>query len=223
MYKFIFQRFQHNPKNVGAIVPLSQSVAAQFIKHLSMRSDAAPWKILKAGAGKGKIIRSLVAHMKAHDTLDVVEINPESCNLLKSRYEADKRVSIHCMPILDWQPKIQYDFIVSTLPMNSFIPSFVNDVLNHYKHLGNQEAICTYVEYIGIGKLKSLFANKEARKIIIERRKILNTFHKNHLLEKNKVFANLLPCYVYHLKLHPTYAPNLKSAPLSDRINVQKG
>lgn len=211
MYRFFFQHFLRNPKKVGTILPVTKSVAAQFVRHLDMRSDGTPWRILEVAAGTGSITKSLVAHMQEHDKLDVIEIDARCCELLQSKYNEDKRVNVKCMSILDWKPDFQYDFIVSTLPMNSFSPDTIMNVLKHYKKLGNLETICTYVEYIGLEKLKFMFASKDTRKTIALRRKVLSTFRKNHLLEKNKVFTNFIPCYVYHLKLHPTFKPKCKS------------
>lgn len=202
MYKFFFQHFLRDPKNVGAIVPLSQSVAEQLVKHLSERSDKKPWKILEVGAGTGSITQTIIANMKTQDRLDIVEIDRDCCSLLEKKFGKTKSVSVSCLSILDWAPSYHYDFIVSTLPMNSFSPEFVEKVLSHYQKIANKNAICTYVEYIGLEKLSLVFANKEKRETISSRRKLLKNFHKKHLLEKSKVFTNFLPCYVYHIKLH---------------------
>lgn len=204
MYKIFFQHFLRNPKNVGAIVPLSQSVADQLVSPLCERSDKKPWKILEVGAGTGSITQAIVANMKKQDSLDVVEIDEDCCKLLEEKFHNNKKVFVNCLSILDWNPSYQYDFIVSTLPMNSFSPEFVMTVLSYYQKITNKNAICTYVEYIGVEQLSLFFAKKEKRETILSRRKLLKNFHKEHLLKKIKVYTNFLPCYVYHLKLHPT-------------------
>lgn len=206
-YKFFFKHFLRDPKNVGALVPLSQSVAEQLSKHLGLRSDDTPWRILEVGAGTGSITQTLVAQMKKQDRLDIVEIDTDCCSLLESKFRGDKRVSVHCQSILDWKPPYNYDFIVSTLPLNSFPPEMVNKIFEHYMNISTNDAICTYVEYIGIERLSLVFANKEKREIIESRRKLLKNFLRNHLLERNKVYTNFLPCYVYHVKLHPSLSP----------------
>jgi phospholipid N-methyltransferase len=222
MSKSFFQHFLRHPSNVRTMIPLSQSAADQFIKLLKMRSDSTPWRILEVAPGNGSVTKSIVSNMKEHDHLDVIGINPTCCDLLRARYAQDSRVSIHCMSIIDWHPGMHYDLIVSKLPINSFLPSLVAKVLKHYRHLGSQESICAQVEYIGLEKVKFMFAKAETRKVIKERRKILNTFFKHHLLEKKKVFANFLPCYVYHLKLHPTLRPKYASKDQSHCSKVQQ-
>lgn len=207
MYKLFFKRLLQNPKHAGDIAPFSQSVVGQLSKHLDLRSDDMPWRILEVGAGVGSITRSIVPQMKANDQLDVIEIDRECCKLLKDRYKDDKRISIHCASILDWKPDYKYDFIISTLPMNSFSAEYVDQILTRYQQMGTREACCTYVEYIGLEKLSLAFANKEKRDAITNRRKLIKSYLRRHLLEKNKVFTNFLPCYVYHLKLHPTLSP----------------
>lgn len=206
-YKFFFQHFLRDPKSVGAIVPLSHSVAEQLSKHLGFRSDSIPWRILEVGAGTGSITQAIVAQMKPNDQLDVVEIDVDCCRLLKDKFHHDKRVTINNLSIEDWNPCYKYDFIVSTLPMNSFPPELVDKIFSHYQKIANKDAICTYVEYIGLEQLSMIFANKEKREVIIARRKLIKNFHRKHLLEKNKIFSNFLPCYVYHVKLHPSLKP----------------
>lgn len=202
MYNFFFRHFLRDPKNVGAIVPLSHHVADKLVKHLSTRPDKKPWRILEVGAGTGSITKVIAAGMRKDDRLDIVEIDNDCCMLLNNKYENSNNISIHCMSILDWNPSCRYDFIVSTLPMNSFTPEFVEKILKHYQEISNKNAICTYVEYIGLERLSLVFAKKEKRKNILSRRKFLKNFHKTHLLERNQVLTNFLPCYVYHIKLH---------------------
>jgi phospholipid N-methyltransferase len=214
MYNFFFKHFLRDPKNVGAIVPLSQRVAEQLVKYFEQRPPNKPWKILEVGAGAGNITKVIAKHMKAKDHLDIIEIDADCCSLLKRNYKNNPNVWINCLSILDWKPSYQYDFIISTLPLNSFSPQFVENILNHYQNISKKEAVCTYVEYIGLERLSLLFANKEKRDIILSRRKLLKNFHKNHLLKKRKVLTNFLPCYVYSIKLH-NHSNHKKKRPLN--------
>lgn len=202
MYRFFLQHFFRNPKNVGAVAPLSQSVAHQLLKDLSQRQDNKPWRILEAGAGTGSVTKEILQLMHENDTLDIVEIDEECCKLLTERFKNEPRAQVHCLSVLDWSPSYSYDFIVSTLPMNSFSSKFVENILNHYQQISTDNAHCTYVEYIGLETLSLVFAKNEKRKTITGRRQLLSDFHKTHLIEKSKVFANFLPCYVYHMTLH---------------------
>lgn len=203
MYQVFLQHFFRNPKKVGALVPLSKKVAGQLSQDLKVRADHKPWLILEAGAGIGNVSQEILKWMKENDRLDIIEIDPTFCAILKETFKEDRRVTIHCLSILDWKPKDCYDFIVSTLPLNSFAPNFVEKVFKHYQEISKPDARFTYVEYIGLEKVKWLFSNSKNRKISQNRKQFLANFHKTHLLNTDRVYANFLPCYIYHLTLHP--------------------
>jgi phosphatidylethanolamine/phosphatidyl-N-methylethanolamine N-methyltransferase len=202
MDREFFMHFLRDPKSVGALVPLSQCVAESLIKPLKSKSTNNSWKILEVGAGTGSITRHLISLMGAEDQLDVVEIDQDCCELLAHKFDQDSRVSIHCTSILDWAPSFRYDFIVSTLPLNSFSAEMVQKILDHFQNLSKEGSLCTYVEYMGLYQLSLVFSNGKGRRLIQSRRQVLTRFHERHLLEKDKVFLNFLPCYVYQMKLH---------------------
>lgn len=202
MYGFFFRHFLRNPKDVGAIVPLSKSVADQLIKPLLQRSSKEAWKILEVGAGTGSVTRAIIERMNAKDSLDVIEIDEACSAYLQENFSTKKNVSVHCLSIFDWKPHYKYDFIVSTLPLNSFSPQLVTQLLKHYQQMSTKGALCTYVEYIGLESLSLVFATKNKRKVIHQRRKILSNFHSQHLLEKKRIYTNFLPCNVFCMRLH---------------------
>lgn len=202
MDRDFFLHFLRDPKSVGALVPLSQCVAERLLKPLKNRRENKPWKILEVGAGTGSITRPLLSMMEKEDSLDIVEIDQSCCGILQNKFGGDPRLKIQCMSILDWHPAFRYDFVVSTLPMNSFSADFVKKILEHYQQLSKEEGVCTYVEYMGLHQLSVVFSKGKSRKLLQTRRQILTQFHERRLVEKNKIFLNFLPCYVYQMKLH---------------------
>jgi phospholipid N-methyltransferase len=204
MYREFFEHFLRNPKGVGAIVPLSVSVSHGLVKELIERQDNKPWHILEVGAGIGNVTKDILDFMKKDDVVDVIEIDQECCRILESRFSKDPRFHLHCLSIFDWNPSEHYDFIVSTLPLNAFGPDLVEKILTHYQKISNENAFCTYVEYIGLERLSLIFAKSKKRNTIKSRRKVIDNFHRSHLIEKDKILTNFLPCYVYHMKLNET-------------------
>lgn len=202
MYSNFFLHFLRNPKFVGAVAPLSQSVAKRLVKYFNFRKDGKPWKILEVGAGTGNVTSAIIEQLGPRDYLDVIEIDDSCVRLLKEKFDSDPRVHIHGLSVLDWQPDYKYDLIISTLPLNSFSPSMVKEILEHYQVMSNEEGICTYVEYIGLAKLNRFFSGSKQRRISNKRMNVLSDFHKQHLIEKSSVLTNFLPCNVYHLKMH---------------------
>lgn len=202
MYTFFLKHFLRDPGSVGAIVPLSQAAVQELLKEMSERKGNQNWNILDAGAGIGNISEQIQKRMKDEDRLDLVEIDEECCELLRKKFLGDERIRIACMSILDWTPEYHYDFIVSTLPFQNFDAEMVSKILDHYMEISNEDALCSYIEYMGIGRVKELFAKEPAKSDIEKRRDLMSEFHKEHLLEQNSVYQNMLPSYVYHLQLH---------------------
>src|SRR5262249_35014534 len=142
---FFLSHFFRNPKLVGAIAPLSESVAKKMVKYFKNRPKDTPCKILEVGAGTGNITKSIIKLLNDKDILDVIEIDPECCKILVKKFKNNHQVRVHCLSILDWIPEYHYDFIISTLPFNSFSVDFVDQVTRHYKSLSNSESVYTYV------------------------------------------------------------------------------
>lgn len=200
MYTFFLKHFLRNPSNVGAVVPLSHAAIDELLRDMEERADDRPWNILDAGAGVGNISEKIQRRMRPNDRLDLVEIDNECCEFLDRKFHDDKRVHIQCISIIDWNPKYQYDFIVSTLPFQNFDADFVQKIFDHYLVISSEGAMCSYIEYKGIGRLKKLFTKE--KEALEKRLDCIEEFHKDHLVEKNSVYQNFLPSNVYHLQLH---------------------
>lgn len=195
--------FLRDPKIVGAVVPLSQSVAKELIKNFTGRNPSEPCKILEVGAGIGNISTEIIKSLGPNDHFDIVEIDKTCCDLMNQSFGGDAHVSIHCMSIMDWNPSYTYDFIISTLPLNVFESEFVEQIFLHYKKLLNPNGILTYVEYVGLQNLSLAFSKGAKRENISKRVSFLRKLHNKYLIEKKSIYSNFLPCHVYHMNLHP--------------------
>jgi phosphatidylethanolamine/phosphatidyl-N-methylethanolamine N-methyltransferase len=207
MDSFFLRHFLRDPKNVGALFPLTKPVALEMIKILKLnglqnKGARPPWRILEVGAGTGNISHEIQAHLLPQDRLDLIEIDQYCCELLKQKFQNDPRIQVHCLSILDWKPPYRYDLMISTLPLNSFSPQKVENILAHCQALGKENAFYSYVEYIGLEKIAKFFASRATRQAILQRRRILEQFQRQFLTEKVAVYPNILPCYVYHMQLH---------------------
>lgn len=201
-YFLFFSHFLKNPKAVGAAAPLSQAAVDQIIKHLKKRIRLSSIRILEVGAGIGNVTNSIIKQLLPQDQLDIVEINPEYCSFLRKHYGKHPNVSIHCLSIIDWAPAESYDFIISTLPFNSFDPLFVEDIFSQYTKLLKPNGILSYVEYMGLQDLSLAFSKGEKKKSIHKRKHLLQDLQDRCLIEKKPVFSNFLPCNIYHMSMH---------------------
>ena len=201
-YFLFFSHFLKSPKTVGAAAPLSRGVIQQIVKHLKKRTRFGGVRVLEVGAGIGNVTESIVKLLLPEDQLDIVEINPEYCHFLSQKFSRQPNVLIHCLSVTDWKPIESYDFIISTLPFNSFDPSFIENVFNHYTHLLKPSGVLSYVEYIGLQDIQLVFSKGEKRKIIHKRKHLLQDLRQRCLIEKKQIFGNFLPCNIYHMSMH---------------------
>ena len=194
-----FEHFLRNPKSVGAVTALTDFVADSLLEPLRYNMSPEGRHILEAGAGMGNISRMILQLMGPKDRLDIVEIDLTCCDELRKRFGDDKRVKVHCGSILEWEPEYRYDFIVSTLPFNSFTSPMVKQVLEHYRLISNPAGWVTYVEYIGLHKAALWFASSEKKQALKERRETIQDYLDKYLAAKDLVYLNFLPCHIYHL------------------------
>lgn len=201
-YFLFFSHFLKNPKAVGAAAPLSQGVIDQIVKPLNKRMRLSAVRILEVGAGIGNVTKSINKLLLPQDQLDIVEINSEYCRFLNERFAHQTNIAIHCLSITDWKPKQPYDFIISTLPFNSFDPAFVECIFHHYKKILKSNGVLSYVEYIGLQEINLVLSKGEKKKTIHKRKHLLQDLQNRCLIEKKQIFGNFLPCNIYHMSMH---------------------
>lgn len=195
------RHFLRNPEKVGALTALNESVARTITKYLENHPKGRGVNILEVGAGYGNISKFIVDLMQEKDRFDIVELDSDCCRYLEKEIATRPGVGVHCCSVHEWQPDYRYDYIISTLPFNSFSKEFVERVLDHYQQLSAENAIFSYVEYAALQTLRRSFANKSKKEQMRSRQKLLDDFRKNYLIEKKCVLSNVPPCNVYHLKL----------------------
>lgn len=194
-----FQHFLRNPKAVGALSQFSKVVAKHLLAPFLAASSTEGRAILEVGAGMGNISQLLQKKIGPYDRLDIIELDAKCCDHLRGVFQDDPRIQIHEGSILDWIPEVEYDFIVSTLPFNSFSPDFVRNILEKYQSISSPKASLTYVEYIGLHQLSFILSRPRVRKRLLERRTVLRSFQKKYCVHKRNIFLNFLPCHIYHL------------------------
>jgi len=198
---FISAMFKR-PKIIGAVLPSSSFLATSITSHVQV---SRPVQILEVGAGTGVFTEKIVEKMKEDDTLDVIEIEKDLCDILHEKFKDNKNVRIYCVSILDWVPKYKYDFIISGLPFNSFEYSFVNSILEKYRKIVKSGGVISYFEYLltsAIRKVYSfLFLSKKEYVDFAKNIEVRENFRKRFEFDSDFVFLNVPPAYVYHMRV----------------------
>ncbi|EKD23436.1 MAG: hypothetical protein ACD_82C00040G0001 [uncultured bacterium] len=188
-----------NPKSMGAATPSSSFLAKKITKNI-MAKDA-PLKILEVGAGTGVFTQEIINKIGQNDIVDVIEIDYGLCEILNKKFKNNKNVNIHCVSILDWEPGYKYDFIVSGLPFNAFDSFFVSNILEKFKNIIIDNGVLSYFEYALAGKTKKLFLFGDEKLDLINNIKMRKEFLKKFEFDRDLIFLNFPPAYVYHLKI----------------------
>ena len=195
------KHFLRDPAAVGAITALNNNVAKKMVKYLKSRDYGTPCRILEVGAGTGSITKKIVPELLDHDILDLVEIDQGCCKILEDEFKAYQNVQTISRSVLDWKPEYKYDFIISTLPFNSFPANFVEKILGHFDEISASGCLCSYVEYVFLSKISQLFGDKKKRPQIKDRRKTLRNYRDGLLIERQCELLNFPPCHIYHMNM----------------------
>jgi len=200
-------------KTMGTFVPSSSYVAKEMAHKISY-NKAEPIHVLEVGGGSGSITEQIVSKLRDSDSLDVVELDRELFEVLKRKFSKYKNVTIHCSSILDWQTDVHYDFIVSSLPFNSFEPLFVNKVMKRYLDLIKKDGVVSYLEYMALAYIKKFFLGSQKQKDFMALHNLLAGFRKLYKTETRNVYFNVPPAYVHHIEINKDYGPHGEMRPV---------
>jgi phosphatidylethanolamine/phosphatidyl-N-methylethanolamine N-methyltransferase len=179
------------PKTIGAVSHSSVYLAREITTNIT--SCKSSKRILEVGAGIGIFSDEIVNKMSTHDQLDLIELEPDLCEILEKKYKEHPNVHIHCKSIVEWNPKYKYDIIVSGLPFNAFEADFVSNILKRYELLSKANCELSFFEYI----FMSPFAKKGTTATV-------SNFTQKNYAKKSYVLRNLPPARVYRMKINQT-------------------
>ena len=199
---FFFYRFLREPAQTGSVFPTSDRVAQELIEPLLHTSS--PRRILEVGAGTGPVTDAIVAVIAPEDHVDVLEIDPQLCALLKDRFaDHPEQVNVHCVAAQEWRASMPYDVIITTVPFNNLSPALVDEILTSLEQAIKPGGVISYIEYIGGRQLKRLTSFGKHAKEVQARAEILENFQDRYNMQRVWLLANLPPTYVYHLTSMP--------------------
>lgn len=196
-----------NPKKVGAFSPCSVFASREVIKHVhNLQGDVA---ILEVGGGTGQFTTELehalndlqnIRRISSY-TLDVIEIEPTFYEVLKNKFKDNPHITIHCSDILDWQHHKQYDVIISSLPFTNISKKLVESILNKYEHMIRPNGIVSYIELMFFPRLLKIISWHQMKKELQEKYQLIAKFKHKYSMETIRVWRNIPPIYVHHLRI----------------------
>jgi phosphatidylethanolamine/phosphatidyl-N-methylethanolamine N-methyltransferase len=190
---------QKNAARVGELVPCSVQTAKDITSDIP--KNKSPKIIIEVGAGSGAITHSIIKKMNEEDHLDLIEIEPILCEELQENFGQMKNVSIHCMDFLHFKPDYQYDYVVSTLPFNSFPADLVKKLIDHLVEVSKDGAYLGFVEFKFLPSLRTIGMNKDEKKEYKKTREVIKNFVALYGVAENSIFLNFPPILIFHLKI----------------------
>jgi phospholipid N-methyltransferase len=198
-------------RNTGALLPSSPFLCRAMTVQLRRPRSSA--RILEVGPGTGAITAAVLRRLHPDDQLDVVEINPRFVDLLHRRLTTDERFRRHQQQIRIIHAPVQsvagdgkYDFILSSLPLNNFPATMVRDVFRVFERLLAPGGTLSFYEYVFVRQIKHPFVERPERQRLRRVGRILGSFIRRYQFERERIYANVPPAIVRHLRLKPENA-----------------
>lgn len=190
----------------GALLPSGQQLARATV--VPFRQRTRPARVLEVGPGSGAVTQELVKHLRPGDVLDIVEVNDRFVDILRKRFETEPdfqkcagQSTIHHLAVQDFQATAPYDFIMSGVPVNNFPHCLVKGIFRRYDELIAPGGILSFFEYLWVRNVKSLVASRQERLRLARVGCVLGWYLDRYCFEHNRVFVNLPPAVVHHLRL----------------------
>lgn len=210
-YRLFWRETRRHFRTTGAVLPSSPFLARALAAPLEERHTAA--RILEVGPGTGAVTRAIAKRMRADDTLDAVELNEQFVEQLRQRIERHADFArtrsqirvIHCS-VQDLPGEAVYDYIISGLPLNSFPSSLVKLIFQAYRRLLKPGGVLTYFEYVLVRQLQTPFVNRFERRRLYRVGRVVDEYIRAFQVDRERVFMNVPPAVVRHLKLKPVEA-----------------
>jgi phospholipid N-methyltransferase len=190
-------------QTVGAVWPSSRGLSRAMVAPVfsAVHRDG-PLRVLEIGAGVGPVTDELVARMLPGDHLDVVELNPEFCMVLRDRFAgAPVPPTIHQVSILDFKPGIRYHHIVSGLPLANFPADMVEKIYASIFELLEPDGTFVMFEHVLGRELLNTFTTGE-NKLRISRILEIEQSMEPLVVERRTIPLNVPPARVL-VRRHP--------------------
>ena len=210
-----FRECRRQFRSTGAILPSTRFLARALVSEL--RKPHGPARILEVGPGTGSVTREILRTLQARDRLDLVEINARFINLLNERFDKEWQFRFYREQVRLIHSAVEqlpgeglYDFIVSGLPLNNFPVGMVRTIFRAYDRLLKPGGMLTYYEYVLIRHLKTPFVNRRERRRLLSVGRLVGGYIRDYQIRRQRIFINVPPATVRHLRLKPRAVPALR-------------
>jgi phospholipid N-methyltransferase len=200
-----FRQFRERFETTGAIAPSSRFLARSMTRFLADRTEE-PVRVLEIGPGTGPVTQQIVTHLKSGDHFDLVELNEQFVGILNQRFQDEPSwrkaapfSQIHQVPVQEFQPADQYDFVISGLPLNNFPEDLVQTISNYYFELLRPTGVLSYFEYMYVRPVRRKLTRGPECDRITAIDEIMNGHCRCRRIRRDNIWVNVPPAWVQHL------------------------
>jgi len=193
-------------RTIGSLTPSSSFLARGIARNLPEHIGD-DYRVLEVGPGTGSLTRAIVRRMNGHGHLDLWELSPAFCTVLRKRLAEDplfrrmqSRVLVHEGDVRSLPPEPRYNAIISGLPFNNFRPEEVQGFLEHFRALLKPKGALVWFEYVAIRQLKAVFVDKARREQLQGIRDVTRRFCRGHQYRQEIIAINFPPARIRHLR-----------------------
>ncbi|MCC5932975.1 MAG: SAM-dependent methyltransferase [Balneolales bacterium] len=134
-----------------------------------------PLRILELGPGTGTLTKAILKVLRPEDSLDLVEINPHFCRMLRREF-SHPNMQVHYTDLLEFSPGKPYDYIFSSIPYES-IPEEVSKGMWEQKlKLCKPGGFISYYKYVNFNHFRCKYEKELVSRFSIDRTFVLRNF-----------------------------------------------
>jgi len=202
-----FRQFRQQYETTGSVMPSSRALARALTR--PMRREKGPdtfsCRILEVGPGTGAVTREIVRSLRPLDRLDVVEINASFVEVIRRRFDEEPEFRrrrqqtrlIHA-PIQEVEGESVYDYMISGIPLNNFVPALVEEIFASYRRLLKPQGTLSYFEYVAIRDLKQKLVAPAERQRLAALSVVLEEKIRRYQVAEEVVVFNVPPAVARH-------------------------
>lgn len=204
LLQFVSLGLQKNA-TVGALFECSEYTGQELIKRMKELQESSDnaCSIIEVGAGQGAVSKVIIENLRPQDTLVLVELMPEFCDVLRKKFPAEQFPNVRIINenILDHAPAKQYDVCICTLPFNGFTPQLTQAILQKIQDIIKIKGYFSYVAYAFLPTIRYyLLKWGNSRKEFFQQLSLMQNLNKRFQFERSLVWRNIPPIFIHHLK-----------------------
>jgi phospholipid N-methyltransferase len=205
-YRVFLEQFWRRYHTTGAVLPSGRRLSKALCRYAA-ESNGLPRQILEVGPGTGPATAQLVRLLADGDHLRIVELNDAFVEYLQHRFAHEpefQRVADRCQIIHDRLENlphdIQFDLIVSGLPLNNFSVEVVESLLSAFDRLLKPGGVVSFFEYIAIRRAKAAVSSSRDRRRLQGIAGLIDGFLSGREIRRDSVLLNVPPAWVHHVR-----------------------